>query len=218
MKLITELNEDVQVLTESKDGKKKFFIEGVFIQCNVVNKNKRIYPENIVENEVKRYIRESVDKNRAWGELNHPQGPQINLERASHLIKSLIREGNNYIGKAEVLDTPMGNVVKGLLESGGSIGVSTRGLGSLKPLNNGINEVMNDFRLATAADIVSDPSAPDAFVRGIMEGVEWFYTDKGYVAQRVDEMKKSFHSMSKRQLEEKKLMAFNKFMNFLAES
>lgn len=218
MKLITELNEDVQVLTESKDGKKKFFIEGVFIQCGVVNKNKRIYPENIVENEVKRYIRESVDKNRAWGELNHPQGPQINLERASHLIKSLIREGKNYIGKAEVLDTPMGNVVKGLLESGGSVGVSTRGLGSLKPLNNGINEVMNDFRLATAADIVSDPSAPDAFVRGIMEGVEWFYTDKGYVAQRVDEMKKSFHNMSKRQLEERKLMAFNKFMNFLAES
>ena len=217
MKLITELNEDVQVLVEAKDGKKKYFIEGVFLQSGIPNKNHRIYPSNIMEKEVNRYIKESVEKNKAWGELNHPQGPQINLERASHLIKSLVREGKNYIGRAEVLDTNMGNIVKGLLEAGGSVGVSSRGLGSLKPLNNGINEVMDDFKLATAADIVSDPSAPDAFVKGIMEGVEWFYNGSSYVSEKVHNIRSKFHGMSKRQLEENKLIAFDKFMKIISE-
>lgn len=217
MKLITELNESVEVLTEDKNGKKKFFIEGIFLQSGIANKNKRIYPEMVMEKEVARYMKESVNKNRAWGELNHPSGPQLNLERASHLIKSLIKEGKNYVGKAEILDTPMGNVVKGLLESGGSIGVSSRALGSLKPISGGLNEVMDDFRLSTAADIVSDPSAPDAFVRGIMEGVNWVYNGNVYVAQKVDEMRKTFHGYSKRQLEERKLDSFRKFVNIISE-
>lgn len=219
MKLITELNESVKVLEETTaSGKKKLFIEGIFLQSGIANKNNRIYPQHIMEKEVARYLKESVDKNKAWGELGHPSGPQINLERASHIIKSLVREGKNYVGKAEILDTPMGNIVRGLIESGGSIGVSSRGLGSLRPISGGINEVMDDFKLATAADIVADPSAPDAFVNGIMEGVEWFHDGTTYREQRIDEVKRTIRGASRRQLEEAKLQAFNNFMRLIAEN
>ena len=167
MKLISELTENVKYLVEESDGKKNLYIEGIFLQSECVNKNKRKYSKSIMEREVNRYRKEFVEQNRALGELGHPDGPQINLERVSHRIVSLKEDGNNYIGKALILDTPMGNIAKSLLEGGTKIGVSSRGLGSLKPVN-GINEVQDDFYLATAADIVSDPSGPQCWVDGIM--------------------------------------------------
>jgi hypothetical protein len=174
MRLITELNEEVEYITEAKDGGvKEHYIHGVFLQADLPNRNGRIYPFPIMEKEVDRYIKEAVEKNRAYGELGHPQGPSINLDRVSHIITELKQDGKNYIGKAKLTNTPMGNIAKGLLESGAQLGVSSRGLGSLKPTKNGIMEVQNDFHLATAGDIVANPSAPDAYVRGIMEDVDW---------------------------------------------
>ena len=174
MKLISELVEEVKYLVEEKEsGKKDFFIEGVFLQGNLKNKNGRVYRTETLDKEVGRYSKEYIEKNRAFGELGHPSGPTINLERASHIIKSLKREGDNFIGKAKILDTPYGNIVKNLMQEGAQLGVSSRGMGSLKENKDGVMEVQDDFYLATAADIVADPSAPDAFVRGIMEGVEW---------------------------------------------
>jgi hypothetical protein len=188
MKLITEFTEGVKYLTEAKeDGTKSYFIEGVFAQGNVKNRNGRIYPTDVLSNEVSRYVRESVNTKRAFGELNHPQTCSVNLERASHLITSLVQEGDNFIGKAKILDTPVGKIVKVLLDEGASIGVSTRGLGSIKE-RNGISEVQGDFRLSTV-DIVADPSAPDAFVRGIMESKEWVFVDGRYVEQDIDHAK-----------------------------
>ena len=175
MKLIREEIETAKVtITEGKDGKKRHFIEGVFLQGEIKNRNGRMYPISTLQREAANYNAKYIDKGRALGELGHPDGPTINLDRVSHLITSLKQEGNNYVGKARLLDTPMGNIAKNLVDEGVKLGVSSRGLGSIKE-NNGIKVVCDDFMLATAADIVADPSAPDAFVNGIMEGKEWIY-------------------------------------------
>ncbi len=178
MRLIKEFNESINYITEeSKDPKKpNVFIEGVFLQSDLKNKNGRVYPREIMQREVNRYVEENVKTKRAYGELGHPDGPTVNLDRVSHMITSLREDGSNYIGKAKIMDTPMGKIVKELISEGAQLGVSSRGLGSLKE-RNGINEVQDDFMLATAADIVADPSAPDAFVSGIMEGREWVFVN-----------------------------------------
>jgi len=212
MHLICELTESVQCISEEKDGKKNLYLEGIFMQAGVKNKNGRLYPAEIMGNEVTRYMKEAVSANRAYGELGHPQGPAINLDRVSHMIESLKMDNNNVVGRARIVETPMGNIVKGLLEGGAHLGVSSRGLGSLKPIN-GLMEVQNDFRLVTAADIVADPSAPDAFVRGIMENVEYFYgTDGKLQAMAAEETKKEVKKLSKRQLEESKMRLFQLFL------
>ena len=209
MKLITEVHESIEYISEAnEDGEKEFFIEGVFMQANQKNRNGRVYPTKVLEREVARYNKEYVEKNRAFGELGHPQGPTINLERVSHMIKSLTKEGDNFMGKAKIMDSPYGNIVKNLIREGASLGVSSRGMGSLKA-KNGVNEVQSDFYLATAADIVADPSAPDAFVEGIMEGVEWVYEGGKWVEQFVE------HSVSKAELEETKLRVFENFLKRL---
>lgn len=215
MKLITEVFEEVQYLSEENDeGEKSYFIEGIFMQAEKPNRNGRIYPKGVLEREVNRYIKEYVNKNRAYGELGHPQGPTINLERMSHLIKEIRVEGNNFVGKAKIMDSPYGNIVKNLIKEGAALGVSSRGMGSLKR-KNGINEVQKDFYLATAADIVADPSAPDAFVQGIMEGVEWIY-ENGVWSQKVLEgAKKEIEETSSANLETKKMQIFERFVNGL---
>lgn len=185
MKLITEVIEEGCnfIIEDAKDGKKNYFLEGVFMQGDVVNKNNRQYPCSILAKETKRYNKEYIDKNRAYGELGHPSGPTINLERVSHMIKELKQDGNNFMGRAKIMDTPYGNIVKNLMDEGASLGVSSRGMGTLKPLPNGTSEVQKDFFLATAADIVADPSAPDAYVNGVMEGVEWVW-DNGILKEQ----------------------------------
>lgn len=212
MKLIKELNESVQYLTEEKDGKKEYFIEGVFLQSNLKNRNGRVYPKEVMDKEVNRYMNEYVKKNRAFGELGHPDSPTINLERVSHMIKDLRAEGDNYIGKAKIMDTPYGNIVKTLLDEGSTIGVSSRGMGTLKMSKNGTAEVSDDFVLATAADIVADPSAPDAFVEGIMEGKEWVFVDGRLVEKDVDAIKNFINSGASRELQERKVHAFEYFL------
>lgn len=215
MKLITEVYETLEYISEANaDGEKEFFIEGVFMQANQKNRNGRIYPTNVLEREVARYNKEYVEKNRAFGELGHPQGPTINLERVSHMIKSLTKEGDNFIGKAKIMDSPYGNIVKNLIKEGASLGVSSRGMGSLKA-KNGVNQVQDDFYLATAADIVADPSAPDAFVEGIMEGVEWILDGGKWVEQFVEQSQKEIKTVNKADLEEAKLRVFNKFLKLL---
>jgi hypothetical protein len=219
MKLITELFEEMEYITEAKEnGEKEHYIHGIFLQANRKNRNGRIYPLHIMENEVNRYMNDVVKHNRAYGELGHPQGPQINLDRVSHIITELRRDGDNFIGKAKLTDTPMGNIAKGLLKSGANLGVSSRGMGSLKPTKDGIMEVQDDFHLATAADIVADPSAPDAFVKGIMEGVEWVYdaVKDSWREEKLDNMKKEMHKMSMDQLETNKFAIYENFMNSLA--
>tara|TARA_R100001377_G_C3187749_1_gene109260 strand:+ start:142 stop:786 length:645 start_codon:yes stop_codon:yes gene_type:complete len=174
MKLITEMNDDVRLLIEANsEGKKNYFIEGVFMQAETKNRNGRIYPMNVLEPKVNEYTENFISKNRALGELNHPKGPTVNLDRVSHIIKEMKTDGHNFNGKAKIMDTPMGNIVKNLMDEGARLGVSTRGMGSLKQ-QNGVNMVQPDFMLA-AVDIVADPSAPDAFVDGIMEGKEWIW-------------------------------------------
>lgn len=220
MKLITETIEDVRYVTEAKeDGSKNMYIEGVFLQSAIKNRNGRMYPEEVMDSEVARYVKEAVDRNCAWGELGHPNGPQINLNLVSHRTVSLRKEGTDYIGKALITNTPMGNTAKGLIESGGSLGVSSRGMGSLKLNKEGVNEVQNDFRLATAADIVADPSAPSAWVNGIMESVEWFYDEKmGWKAvELAEEAKKQIRSLSSRELQERKLKLFENYVNRLSK-
>ena len=219
MKLITELVEEVQYIAEAKEnGDKEHFIEGIFLQANRKNRNGRIYPINIMEREVERYMRDVVSNNRAYGELGHPEGPSINLDRVSHIITELRRDGDNFIGKAKLTDTPMGNIAKGLLKSGANLGVSSRGMGSLTPRKDGIMEVQDDFRLATAADIVADPSAPDAFVKGIMEGVEWVYdpVKDTWHEENLNNIKKAVHKMSASQLEEQKFAIFENYISSLA--
>lgn len=179
MKLIREVFEDLEYITEGKEGEpKNLYIKGVFLQSSIKNRNGRLYPEGIMDNEVGRYIKESVNTKSSYGELGHPSTPQIGLDRVSHIITELTKDGPNWIGKARITSTPMGDVARGLIESGGRLGVSSRGMGTVKPNKSGINEVQADFRLATAADIVADPSAPDAYVNGIMENVDWFYNPK----------------------------------------
>lgn len=225
MKLITEINEDYEILEESKeDGKKSLFIHGIFMQSDVKNRNGRVYPSGILEREVNRYIKTHVNENRATGELGHPQGPKINEDRISHLITELRKDGSNIIGKAKILSTPMGNIAKALITDGVKIGVSSRGIGSLKE-RNGINEVQDDFYLATV-DIVSDPSAPSAFVNGIMENVDFWYdpsmgtwvaAKQQEVAEHVEETKKEMKKMTTRQILEKKVLFFENYLQRLAK-
>jgi hypothetical protein len=218
MKLISELVEEVRYVVEEKEaGKKDFYIEGVYLQGNIKNRNNRVYKTETLDREVNRYIKEYVEKNRAFGELGHPSGPTLNLERSSHIIKSLKREGNNFIGKAKILDTPYGNIVKNLMQEGAQLGVSSRGMGTVKTNKEGIQEVQDDFYLATAADIVADPSAPDAFVRGIMEGVEWVMNpDGGFKMIQVTEiMRTEMKKMTSRQIQEGKMHLFQKFLDEL---
>jgi hypothetical protein len=216
MKLITEINEEVQILTEeTEDGKKNFFIEGIFMQAEQKNRNGRMYPVGVLAKEANRYITEYVMKNRAYGELGHPDGPTINLERVSHMIKELRQEGNNFYGKAKIMDTPYGNIVKNLISEGACVGVSTRGMGSLEERSDGTKIVKDDFYLATAADIVADPSAPDAFVRGIMESKEWIW-DNGIIKEvQISEYKKTIQKSSKKNLEETMIKTFQDFLSKL---
>lgn len=192
MKLLVEITEDIQYITEAKeDGGKNLYIEGIFLQSSIKNRNGRVYPEEVMDKEVARYIKESVQRNTAFGELSHPNGPAINLDRVSHRITELKKDGTNYVGKALITNTPMGNIARGIMESGGKLGVSSRALGTVKPNRQGINEVQSDFRLSTAADLVSDPSGPDCWINAIMEDVEWVYDPRlGWQAvQAIEESK-----------------------------
>ena len=220
MKLITELVEQVEYMTEAKEsGDKEHYIHGVFLQADRKNRNGRIYEMTVLEPEVNRYVTEIVKNNRAYGELGHPEGPAINLDRVSHIITELKRDGTNFIGKAKLTNTPMGNIAKGLLESGANLGVSSRALGSLQPDHKtGAMMVQPDLRLATAADIVADPSAPDAFVKGIMENVDWLYdpVKDTWREEKLDNMKKQIHSMSIREIEDQKLAIFENYISSLA--
>ena len=218
MKLITEMIEsDVQFITEAKeDGGKNYFIEGVFMQGEIKNRNGRKYPINTLLKEVKRYNKEYVEQNRAYGELGHPQGPTINLERVSHLIKELHQDGNNIMGRAKIMtETPMGKIVKNLMDEGAKLGVSSRGMGTLKQDRDGTNVVSSDFQLATAADIVADPSAPDAFVEGVMEGVEWLQVDDRWVPHYIEKTQEEIKKASRTELQEAKVAAFAKFLKQL---
>ena len=215
MKLIAEFNETISpVITESKNGQKEYFIEGVFMQSDIKNRNGRVYPKAIMEKEVNRYKKEFVEKDRAFGELGHPEGPTINLDKVSHLIQSLELEGKNYVGKAKVLSTPNGEIVKALINDGAKLGVSSRGLGSLEQKGNA-QYVKDDFQLATAGDIVADPSAPEAFVEGIMEGVEWVYQNGILTQLQVEDMQKELRSARSNQLEETKLNLWKRFVESL---
>ncbi|MFZ9728258.1 MAG: primosomal protein [Candidatus Nanopelagicaceae bacterium] len=214
MKLITENIEDIRVLTEEKDGKKQLYIEGVFLQSEIKNRNGRIYPFSVLNKEVERYNEEYVKPGRALGELGHPDGPTVNLDRVSHKITSLRAEGNNFIGKARILDTPMGQIAKSLLGEGVQLGVSSRGMGSLKE-ENGVKYVSDDFMLATAADIVADPSAPDAFVNGIMEGKEWVWEGGILREKQIQELKRTIDNSTRINLEENMLKAFDRFLSNL---
>jgi hypothetical protein len=214
MKLIRELTESVQYLTEEKDGKKTLFIEGPFLVAEAVNKNKRMYKEETMRNEVNRYSEEYITKNRAFGELGHPDTPSINLDRVSHLIVGLRQEGNAWIGKAKILETPMGNIARNLIEGGAQLGVSSRGMGSLK-MENGINVVQGDFHLATAADIVADPSAPGAFVQGIMEGKEWVMVNGVWTEYQFEEAKQTIKQASRKEIEQVSLRIWESFVKKL---
>jgi hypothetical protein len=215
MKLITELTQDVKYLTEeSKDGKKTLFIEGPFLVSEAVNRNKRLYKEDVMREEVNRYTQNYIQNNRAFGELGHPDTPSINLDRVSHLITSLRQEGTVWIGKAKILETPMGNIARQIIEGGGQLGVSSRGLGSLKMVN-GVNIVQDDFHLATAADIVADPSAPGAFVQGIMEGKEWMIVDGKFTEMHYEQAKKQIREASSKDIERVSLQIFENFIKKL---
>jgi len=216
MKLIREEIEKVEVITESVGGKKNLYIKGIFLQSECVNRNGRKYPFSIMEKEVKRYNENYVQKGRALGELGHPDGPTVNLDRVSHKICELYRDGNNFIGKAKLLETPMGKIAKSLIGEGVCLGVSSRGIGSLRPTKEGFNEVGEDFMLATAADIVADPSAPDAFVQGIMEGKEWIW-DGGILREKLAEQtqRRINTLVDQKRLEEHKINLFNDFINSL---
>ena len=214
MKLITEINEDLEYIVEGTGDKKSMYINGVFMMSETKNRNGRIYSKPILFNEVSRYRNEYVDKNRAFGELGHPEGPTINLERVSHMIRELKEDGNNIVGKAKIMDTPYGNIVKNLINEGAKLGVSSRGMGSLEE-KGGANYVKDDFYLATAADIVADPSAPDAFVDGIMEGKEWIW-DNGVVKEAtIAKIKESIKRSPASNLDNNKLKAFNSFLSKL---
>jgi len=216
MKLIREVFEQTSYIVEEKLGKgKQYYIEGVYLQSELKNRNGRMYPEQTMDNEVNRYIKEYVEKNRAYGELGHPDTPTINLDRVSHMITSLKKEGTNWIGRAKILETPMGMIARGLLDGGANLGVSSRALGSLKANNEGVQIVQDDFMLSTAADIVADPSAPDAFVRGIMENVEWVYVDGKYVQRNIEEAKRTIRNTPSRRLKEQSIIEFQKFLSKL---
>lgn len=213
MKLITETVQDINVLTEEKNGQKNYFIEGVFMQAETKNRNGRVYPVSVLEKELGRYNNEYVKQNRAMGELGHPDGPTVNLERVSHIIKDLRLEGNDIYGKAKILDTPYGKIVKNLMDEGAKLGVSSRGMGSLKE-EDGVNVVQEDFMLA-AVDVVADPSAPNAFVNGIMEGREWIWDGGVLKPVEVENYKKIIEKTSSRNLEEQAMKLFKDFISKL---
>ena len=215
MKLISEHIEDVEYITEEKDnGEKTYKIKGVFMQSEVKNRNGRVYPFPVLEKEVTRYNKDYVNENRAFGELGHPDGPTVNLERASHMITSLEPDGKNFVGQATILKTPMGRIVENLMDAGGKLGVSSRGMGSLEQ-KNGANYVKNDFYLATAADIVADPSAPNAFVQGIMEGKEWVWDNGALVEEELIRMKKRINENIRKKHANQDALEFAKFLKLL---
>jgi len=216
MKLISEEATNVEFLTEdSKKGGKNYFIEGVFMQSNTKNRNGRIYPQAILQKEAKRYTDEFIAKKRAFGELGHPDGPTVNLERVSHMIEELQEVDQNFMGRAKILDTPYGKIVKNLIDEGARLGVSSRGMGSLKPSKDGVQEVQDDFYLATAADIVADPSAPEAFVAGIMEGREWIW-DNGLLKEaEIQLIKEKVEKSSRKDREQTLVSAFEDFITKL---
>ena len=216
MKLIREEIETVEFVTEERNGKKSLYIEGVFLQGNIKNRNGRMYPMETLAKEVHRYNESNVVTGRALGELGHPDGPTVNLDRVSHKITSLRESGSNFIGKAKILDTPMGQIAKSLIGEGVKLGVSSRGIGSLKPTKEGFNVVGDDFMLATAADIVADPSAPDAFVEGIMEGKEWVWEGTTLRERLAERTKTKIERLAEqKRLEEHKIGLFNEFINSL---
>jgi hypothetical protein len=214
MKLITEQIESVEFLIEENGSKKNHFIEGVFLQSDIKNRNGRVYPMNVLEREVQRYTESYISKDRALGELGHPEGPTVNLDRVSHKIISLQKEGSNFIGKAKILDTPMGKITKSLIDEGVKLGVSSRGVGSLQE-RSGVSYVRDDFMLATAADIVADPSAPDAFVEGIMEGKEWIWNNGILQERHIAEIKRQLDAATLYNLQERKVSAFERFLKGL---
>lgn len=212
MKLIKEHTEQVNLIVEENLGKgKEYFIEGVFLQSNLKNRNGRVYPKDIMSNEVKRYTEEYINKNRAFGELGHPDSPTINLDRVCMMIKDLKEDGDNWVGKAKIMDTPYGKIVKNLIDEGAQLGVSSRGMGTLTQ-KNGVNYVGKDFMLATAADIVADPSAPNAFVEGVMESKEWIIVDGKFVERDLREAQALIRKTSSKNLEEAKLKVFQSFL------
>ena len=216
MKLISEEAHDIEFLTEAtKKGGKNYFIEGVFMQSNTKNRNGRIYPQAILQKEAKRYTDEFIAKKRAFGELGHPDGPTVNLERVSHMIEELQEVDQNFMGRAKILDTPYGKIVKNLIDEGARLGVSSRGMGSLKPSKDGVQEVQDDFYLATAADIVADPSAPEAFVAGIMEGREWIW-DNGLLKEaEIQLIKEKVEKSSRKNREQTLVSAFEDYIHKL---
>ena len=214
MKLISEEISQAEYLVEETNGKKNYKIKGVFLQSDIKNRNGRIYENDILQKEVKRYNQEFINKKRAFGELGHPDGPTVNLERVSHMITKLEPEGKNFIGEAKVMDTPYGKIVKGLIDEGAQLGVSSRGMGSLVN-KNGANYVGKDFYLATAADIVADPSAPDAFVEGIMENKEWVWDNGVIKAQDIEEYKEHIKEAKRLKLAEAKVKVFKNFIEKL---
>lgn len=215
MKLIRELSEvEKNYLIEEKDGKKTLYIEGPFLVSERLNKNGRLYEYNTMRKEVNRYTEEFVNKNRAFGELGHPESPTINLDRVSHMIVSLSEDGNQWIGKAKILSTPMGDIARNLIECGAQLGISSRGMGSLKNVN-GVNVVQSDFYLATAGDLVADPSAPGAFVQGIMENVEWVLIGGIWTQQQIEESQNMIKKASKKDIERVSLLIFENFINRL---
>ena len=212
MKLITETIENIEVLTEERNGKKDYKIKGIFMQADIKNRNGRIYPVGTLAKEVKRYNEQFINKKRAFGELGHPDGPTVNLERVSHMITSLKPEGKNFVGEAKIMDTPYGKIVKNLIDEGAQLGVSSRGMGSLQSGSQG-NVVGKDFYLATAADIVADPSAPAAFVEGIMEGKEWVWDNGVLKSMEVEKYKEEIEKTKRAELAEKKASIFKDFLN-----
>ena len=216
MKLITEQIDDIEILSEEKNGKKHLYIEGTFLQGNIKNRNGRMYPMETLAREVDKYSNTYIKSGRAMGELGHPDGPIVNLDRVSHLITSLVQEGSNFKGKAKILDTPMGQIAKSLLDEGVRLGVSSRGVGSLKLNREGVNVVADYFMLATAADIVADPSAPEAFVNGIMEGKEWVWTNSALKESDLRKVERDLdNASSKRELVERQVTAFETFLKGL---
>ncbi len=214
MKLITEEVSDAKYIVEEVNGKKQYKIKGIFLQADIKNRNGRVYPREILQKEVSRYNREFVNKKRAFGELGHPDGPVVNLERVSHMITDLHPDGSNFVGEAKIMDTPYGKIVKNLINEGAQLGVSSRGMGSLVN-RGGINEVGRDFYLATAADIVADPSAPDAFVEGIMEGKEWIWDNGVIKARDIEEYKQYIKEAKRLKLAEAKAKVFKSFIEKL---
>ena len=215
VKLISEAIEDVEYITEDKEGGgKNYKIRGVFMQADIKNRNGRVYPMEILEKEVTRYNKKFINENRAYGELGHPDGPTVNLERVSHMVTELYPDGKNFVGEAKILKTPMGEIVKSLMDEGAKLGVSSRGMGSLDQ-RNGANYVRNDFYLATAADIVADPSAPNAFVEGIMEGKEWVWNHGSLIESELVEMKKRLDVKTRHRQANAEALAFAKFLKML---